>query len=63
MSRRNRSASTTAIATPIAAAAGASHRVSPAPMTAAKSGPSSAAVKLNCSSVYGVFQAGRAGTR
>ena len=41
----------------------ASHRESQTPMAAAKSGPSVSAVRLNCTSVSGVFHAGREGTR
>ena len=47
----------------IVAAATASQRLSPTPRTAASSGPSANAVRLNCTSVSGVFHAGRDGTR
>ena len=47
----------------IVAVASASQRESPVPTAAAKSGPSVAAVRMNCTSVNGVFHAGRDGTR
>src|SRR6185295_18978958 len=45
------------------AEATASHRGAPAPVAAANSGPSVNAVRLNCTSVSGVFQTGLDGTR
>ena len=62
-SRTKRRATSSSCAPAIAAAASTSHAASLAPTASTSSGPSAAAVRLNCSSVNRVFHAGRDGTR